>query len=411
MIVDMSIDTNKIRKDFPSLQKSYNSKPVIYFDNACMTLKPKRITDAVIDYYHNFPGCHGRTNHLFGEETTKKIEESRRKIQKFFNASSKEEIVFVRNSTEGLNLLANTIDFEPGDIIVSSDIEHNSNLRPWQIMERKKNISRIIIPTKEDTSFDLEKYKEKMSSRVKLVTVLATSNLTGVSFPLEEIIEHAHEHGALVCIDAAQSSLYQHFDVQKMDIDFLVASIHKMWGPTGVGVLYGKKRLLNELPQFLSGGETVEDTTYTGATLAELPDKFEAGLQNYAGIIGAGATIDYIREIGQKNIYAHILELNSYASSQLSEIDGLRFIGPEDPELRSGITNLLIDGISAGDVSRILNESENIMTRFGKHCVHSWYNSRKIPESLRISFSAYNTFGEIDTMTSALKSILKFFRP
>jgi cysteine desulfurase/selenocysteine lyase len=406
----MSFDIHKIRSDFPSLQKSHNSKPIIYFDNACMTLKPRQVTDAIIDYYHNFPGCHGRTNHLFGVETTKRIEESRRKIQKFFNASSKEEIIFVRNSTEGLNLLANTIEFKPGDVIVSSDIEHNSNLRPWQTIERTKNINRIIVPTNEDTTFNLEKYKEAITSEVKLVTVLATSNLTGVSFPLEEIIVHAHKHGALVCIDGAQSSLYQPFDVQKMDIDFLVASIHKMWGPTGMGILYGKKKLLKELPQFLTGGETVEDTTYTGATIADLPDKFEAGLQNYAGIIGTGAAIDYIRDIGQKNIFAHILELNTYASAQLSKIDGLQFLGPEDPKLRSGITNLLIDGISAGDVSRILNESENIMTRFGKHCVHSWYNSRKMPESLRISFSAYNTIDEIDTLTDSLKNILKFFR-
>jgi cysteine desulfurase/selenocysteine lyase len=406
----MPFDVKKLRMDFPSLQKIHNNKPIVYFDNACMTLKPSQVTDAIIDYYQNFPGCHGRTNHLFGAETTKKIDESRRKIQRFYNASSMEEIIFVRNSTEGLNLLANTIDFKPGDIIVSSDIEHNSNLRPWQVIERKKDISRIMIPTNEDTTFNVEKFKEKMSSKVRLVTVLATSNLTGVSFPLEEIIQHAHGHGALVCVDAAQSSLYQPLDVQKMDIDFMVTSIHKMWGPTGVGILYGKKKFLNQLPQFLTGGETVEDTTYTGATIAQLPDKFEAGLQNYAGIIGAGATIDYIRDIGPKNIYAHILELNSYATSQISEMNGLRFLGPENPKHRSGITNLLIDGISAGDVSRILNESENIMTRFGKHCVHSWFNSRKLPESLRISFSAYNTFEEIDIMTKSLKSILKFFR-
>lgn len=406
----MRFDINTLRMDFPPLQKSYNNKPVVYFDNACMTLKPRQVTDAVVHYYQDFPGCHGRTNHLFGAETTKKIDESRRKIQKFLNASSKEEIIFVRNSTEGLNLLANTIDFKPGEIVVSSDIEHNSNLRPWQMIERKKGIRRIVVPTHEDTSFNLEKFKEIMSADVKLVTVLATSNMTGVSFPLEEIIPCAHEHGALVCVDAAQSGLYQTFDVQKMDIDFLVASIHKMWGPTGVGILYGKKMLLNQLPQFLGGGETVEDTTYTGATIAPLPDKFEAGLQDYAGIIGAGAAIDYIKDLGQKNIYERILELNSYATSQLNGINGLKFLGPENPRLRSGIINLLMDGISAGDVSRILNESENIMTRFGKHCVHSWYNSRKHPDSLRISFSAYNTFEEIDILIKTLKNILKFFR-
>lgn len=406
----MSLDVNRLRKDFPSLQKIHKKKPVIYFDNACMTLKPKPVTDAIIDYYHNFPGCHGRTNHLFGAETTKKIEESRRKIQKFFNAAHPEEIIFVRNSTEGLNLLANTIDFKAGDTVVTSDIEHNSNLRPWQIIERKRGIARIIIPTNEDTTFNLEKFKGKMSSQVKLVSVLSTSNLTGVTFPLEEIISIAHDNGALVCIDAAQSSLYMPLDVQKLHIDFMVASIHKMWGPTGVGILYGKKKLLNELPQFLGGGETVEDTTYSGATIAPLPDKFEAGLQNYAGIIGAGATIDYIREIGQKNIYAHMLELNSHVSTQLSGIDSLKFLGPTDPKERSGITNILIEGIAVGDVSRILNESDNIMTRFGKHCVHSWFNSRKYPDSLRISFSAYNTFEEIDIMIKSLKNVLKFFK-
>jgi len=406
----MSLDINKLRSDFPPLQKNYNHKPIIYFDNACMTLKPRAVTDAIINYYQDFPGCHGRTNHLFGAETTKKVDESRRKIQKFFNASAKEEIIFIRNSTEGLNLLANTIDFKPGQFIVSSDIEHNSNLRPWQMIERKKGIRRIIVPTHEDTTFDLEKYKKIMSSEVKLVTVLATSNLTGVSFPLEEIIHCAHDNEALICVDAAQSSLYQSFDVQKMDIDFLVTSIHKMWGPTGVGILYGKKELLNKLPQFLGGGETVEDTTYNGATVAPLPDKFEAGLQDYAGIIGAGTAVDYINHIGQDNILAHIIELNSYATSQLSEIAGLQILGPKDPSLRSGIINLQIEGISAADVSRIFNESENIMTRFGKLCVHSWYNSRRFPDSLRISFSAYNTFEEIDIMIKTLKRILKFFR-
>jgi len=406
----MSFDVHKLRPDFPALARSHRKKPVVYLDNACMTLKPRPVTEAILDYYHRFPGCHGRSYHLFGEETTKKVEESRQKIQRFLNAAFPQEIIFVRNSTEGLNLLAHTIDFQAGDVVVSSDIEHNSNLRPWQILEKKKDVIRTIIPTKADTSFNLDLYREKIMPIAKLVTILSTSNLTGVSFPLEQIIKIAHEHRALVCIDAAQSSLSQKLDVQKLDVDFLVASLHKMWGPTGVGILYGKKKLLEELPQFLAGGETIEDITYTSAKVAPLPDKFEAGLQDYAGIIGAGAAIDYINDIGQKNIQAQIQELNAYATSKLVEVDGLKLLGPADPGLRSGIINILIDGISAADVSRLLNESENIMTRFGKHCVHSWFNKNKFPDSIRISFSAYNTFEEIDILVQALKNILKFFR-
>ena len=316
----------------------------------------------------------------------------------------------MRNATEGLNLLANTIEFNPVDLIVTSDIEHNSNLLPWQLLEKKKKIRRLIIPTNPDTTFNLDKYKERMSPDVKLVSMLYTSNLTGVTFPIEDIIQIAHENKAWVCVDAAQAALARPIDVQKLDIDFMVASIHKMWGPTGIGILYGKKELLDELPQFLAGGGTVEDITYGSAKISPLPDKFEAGLQDYAGAIGAGAAVDYIREVGQKNILEHIQELNVYATSRLSEICGVEFIGPQDARLRSGISNLWIEGIPVADASRILNESENIMARYGKHCLHSWYNSHKKADSIRFSFGAYNTFEEIDVMVRSLQNILKFFR-
>ena len=406
----MALNLTRLREDFPALSRFHKKKPVIYFDNACMTLKPKQVTDAILEYYHGFSGCHGRTNHLFGNETTKHYEQTRRKLQKFFNAAYPEEIIFVRNSTEGINLLANTLNFNPGDIIVSSDIEHNSNLLPWQVLEKRKGIKRIIVSTNEDTTFNLDGFAEKVDEGTKLVSVLSTSNLTGVSFPLSDIIQIAHKKGALVCVDAAQSGLSQKIDVQALDIDFMVTSLHKMWGPTGIGILYGKREILEKLPQFLCGGETIDDTTYGSATIAPLPDKFEAGLQNYAGVIGAGSTIDYINRIGQKNIYKQIQDLNIYASEQFSEIEGTIFIGPKNPELRSGIINLLVENISAVDVSRILNESENIMIRVGKHCVHSWFNSKKLPDSIRISFSAYNTREEIDVLVESFKDILEFFR-
>lgn len=406
----MSNISEKIRKDFPAINQVHKKKPVVYLDNACMTLKPKSVTDAIMDYYHKFPGCHGRTNHLFGAETTKSYDRAREKIRKFFNAAYFEEIVFVRNSTEGLNILANTIDFQPGDIVVTSDIEHNSNLLPWQNLEKNKGIKRIIVPTNDDTTFNIDTFRESIDEKVKLVSILYTSNLTGVSFPVEDIIHTAHQKGAMVCLDAAQSGLYCPIDVQKLNVDFLVTSIHKMWGPTGVGILYGKKEHLEQLPQFLTGGETIYDTTYESATTADLPDKFEAGLQNYAGVAGAGAAIEYIKKVSQEKIKSQVQELNAYASSKIAEITGIKLLGPESPALRSSIINMLLDGIDAADAAKILNESENIMVRFGKHCVNSWFNKRKLPDSLRVSFSAYNTFEEIDALTAALKNIMKFFK-
>lgn len=405
----MNFDSEKIRENFPALSQTYNKKPIIYFDNACMTLKPIQVTDSIIQYYHEFSGCHGRTNHLFGKKTTKHFEESRKKIRKFINATHAEEIIFLRNSTEGLNLLSNTLDLKAGDIIVSSDIEHNSNLMPWQKLEKKIGIKRIIVPTLQDTTFDLDKFKKKMNHNVKLVSVLSTSNLTGVNFPIDEIIKIAHSYGSLVLVDAAQSTLYRHLDVQKLNIDFMVASLHKMWGPTGVGFLYGKRDLLEKMPQFMVGGETVDDTTYNSSTTSKLPDKFEAGLQNYAGVIGAGAAIDYINKIGQKNIHKQINKLNSYATDKLLSLNRVKILGPKDPLKRSAILNIFLENKNVVDVSRIINESENIMTRVGKHCVHSYYNSRKLNDSLRISFSAYNNYEEIDTLYDAFKNILKYF--
>lgn len=402
--------SKKIRQDFTALHQLHKKKPVIYLDNACMTLKPRIVIEAIEEYYNEFPGCHGRTSHLFGAKTTKSYDRTREKIRKFFNAAFFEEIVFLRNSTEGLNLLAKTIDFAPGDIVVSSDIEHNSNLLPWQDLEKKTGIKRVIVPTNEDTTFNIDRFRESLPGKVKLVSILFTSNLSGISFPIEDIIHIAHQKGALVCIDAAQSGLYRPIDVQKLDVDFLVTSIHKMWGPTGVGVLYGKKKLLEQLPQFLTGGETIYDTTYDSAAIADLPDKFEAGLQDYAGVAGAGAAVDYIKNIGQKNIYSQVQALNAYASSKIAGIPGIKLIGPASPGLRSSIINMFLEGIEAADVAKILNESENIMVRFGKHCVNSWFNQRNLPDSLRVSFSAYNSFAEIDVLISALKNIMTFFK-
>ncbi len=409
----MAFQLDKLREDFPSLSRIINKKPVIYLDNACMTLKPRSVIEAIVDYYFNFPGCHGRTNHHFGAETTEKYENSRKKFQKFLNAAHSDEIIFLRNATEGLNLLAHILPLAKGDIIFSSDIEHNSNLLPWQAVEKKKGIQRIIISTLPDTSFDLNHFRKKLTSfapRVKLVSILSHSNLTGVAFPVRDIIEASHQAGALVCVDAAQSALSHPLDVRAWDVDFLVLSVHKMWGPTGIGILYGKKSLLESLPQFLTGGETVVDTTHTSATLAGLPDKFEAGLQDYAGVIGAGVAVDYIRKVGKTTILNQVIKLNHLATEKIKQIPGVSILGPQDHSARNSILNFIVDGLNVSDAAKILNESRNIMVRSGKHCVHSFYNSRKISDSLRISFSAYNTFTEIDAFIDTFKQIIKYFR-
>jgi len=406
----MNFSVDRLRSAFPALRASVRKKPVVYLDNACMTLKPEPVLKAMDAYYRDFPGCHARTDHLFGVETSRRFEDARRRIAAFFNAADPREIVFTRNATEGLNLLAHTLDLKTGDVVVSSDIEHNSNLLPWQALEKRKGVKRLVVSTRPDTTFDLDRFREQMTPAVRLVTVLHTSNLTGVVFPVADIVRIAHGFGALVCVDAAQAALSHRIDVSALDVDFLVASVHKMWGPTGMGVLYGKQRLLEALPQFLTGGGTVEDAGYSSVTVQGLPDKFEAGLQNYAGALGAGAAVDFIRETGQDAIAAQVRDLNRRATALLAGLKGLTVLGPSDADLRSGILNIVIDGMEASDAARVLHQSENVMVRFGKHCVHPWYAARRVPDSLRISFGAYNTAGEVETMAAALGNVLKFFR-
>jgi cysteine desulfurase/selenocysteine lyase len=406
----MTFSVDCLREAFPALRVSVRKKPVIYFDNACMTLKPEPVLRAMDDYYRNFPGCHARADHLFGTETSRNYAEVRRKVAAFFNAADPCEIVFTRNATEGLNLLAYTLDLKAGDVVVSSDLEHNSNLLPWQALEKRRGVRRLIVSTRVDTIFDLDRFREQLTPAVRLVSVLHTSNLTGVVFPVADIVRIAHEHGALVCVDAAQAALARTIDVRALDVDFLVASAHKMWGPTGMGILYGKRALLEALPQFLTGGGTVEDVGYNSVTVNGLPDKFEAGLQNYAGAAGVGAAVDFIREVGQEAIAAQVCDLNARASELVAGMDGVTVLGPREAALRSGILNIVIDGLDAADAARVLHQSENIMVRFGKHCVHPWYASRRVPDSLRFSFGAYNTADEVDTAAAALRNVVKFFR-
>ena len=406
------MDVEQIRKDFPALQRKYNERPVIYFDNACMTLKPKPVIEAILDYYENFPSCGGRSVHKFGTEVTIKIDESREAMKKFINASRKEEIIFTKNTTESLSFVANGLKFEKDDIVVSSDKEHNSNLLPWQRLKILKGIHHVIIPSNTDNTFNIEALKEcvsKYKKRIKLMSFVHQSNLDGVVIPAEEIVEIAHDNGSPVLLDCAQSVPHREVDVKKLDVDFIAFSVHKMCGPTGVGVLYGKYDLLKEMNPLIAGGGTVESTTYDNFKFLMPPERFEAGLQNYAGIVGAKAAAEYLSKLGKNNIEQHEIKLNKYVTDSLRDYPEILILGPEKPELRHGIFPFNIKGFEAHDVALILDEVANIMLRSGAHCVHSWFEARKIKGCARASFFIYNTLEEAKIFVENIKKLIQGF--
>ncbi len=398
------LNTDKIRADF-NILSSKNGLVPLYLDNACMSLKPLQVVEAMNDYYFNYPACAGRSSHKLGDKVTKKVKEARQIIAKFINAKE-EEIVFTRNTSEGLNLLANSLDLKKGEAVLISDKEHNSNLVPWLRLRDKTGIEVRVCPSKEDNTFDLEKFSE-LAKGVKLVSMVHTSNLDGVTNPAKEIIEIAHKNGALVCLDVAQSIPHRKIDVQDLDVDFLAFSGHKMLGPTGTGVFYGKKELLEKLSSFLVGGDTVEFTTYNSYKMLPVPEKFEAGLQDYAGIIGLGEAVKYLSQFDYKDIAEHELKLNTYITEELKKISEIKIIGPTDPAQRSGIVNFYIENTDMHKFAIMLDEMENVEIRSGQHCVHSWFNSKKIYNSARVSLYLYNTMEEAETFITNLNKIIK----
>jgi len=406
----MTLDTAKIRELFPALQVQVKKKPVIYLDNACMSLKPIPVIEAMNDYYYSYPGCHGRTTYYFGRRTTEEYDRARERLARLINAPQSKELIFVRNTSEGLNLIANSLPFSEGDIVVTTNVEHNSNLLPWQVLKRRRGVEHIIVKLEEDLTFDRSAFVDAMSSNVRLVSVAHTSNLTGVTMPVKEIAEIAHKNGALVMVDAAQSVAHSKVDVQDLGIDILVFSVHKMMGPTGVGALWAKEEVLNKMEPFLVGGETVLNTFYDSYVPAGLPDRFEAGLQNYAGAIGAGVAAEYLMDLGPDEVHEHEVALNRIMTDMLMGIDGLRIIGPKNPELRGGILNVSVDGMKALEIARILDQTCNIMVRAGYLCVHSWYNACDLPHSIRASVYVYNTPAECELFAQVLTQLIKHYR-
>ncbi|MBI2542542.1 cysteine desulfurase [Candidatus Woesearchaeota archaeon] len=396
-------DANKARKDFPVL-----SKDIIYFDNACMSLKPLQVIERINEYYKEYSACAGRSAHKLASRVENEVAKSREELRKIVNAKKQEEIIFTRNTTEGINLVANSIGLRKGDEVIISDKEHNSNLLPW-LKLRKNGMIVKICPGNSDGTFNLENFEKLISKKTKIVSVVFTSNVDGVTNPIKGICKIAHDNGSLVLADGAQAVPSHEVDVGGLDVDFLAFSGHKMLGPTGTGVLYGKKKLLEKMDQFIIGGETVTNTNYDSYEMEELPMKFEAGLQDYAGIIGLGEACRYLKRVGLGSIKKQELKLNALISRELLKNEKIRILGPGDAGQRSGIFSFNIKGMNPHNVSKILENSRNILTRSGMHCVHSWFNSRKIGGSVRASMYFYNTEEEAEIFVGEVQKICKAF--
>lgn len=404
---------DQIRADFPLLQKTFNRKPPIYFDNACMTLRPRPVIEALVEYYESYSACAGRSNHQLARRVNDAVHEARKKVAKFLNSKRLEEVVFTRNTTEGLNLVARSLKWQDGDVIITTDKEHNSNLVPWLILAEKKGLKHVIVRSKPDNTFDVEAFKQVLdqhSGKVKLVSMAMTSNLDGVSIPVKEIISLAHKAKALVMLDAAQGVPHQKLDVRALDVDFLAFSGHKMCGPSGMGVFYGKYSLLEQLSGFMVGGDTVEYTTYDSFKLLPPPEKFEAGLQDYAGMIGLGATVEYLTKVGLDQIHQHEHTLNQIITQGIQDLPGLTIIGPQDPALRGGVVSFYVDGVDVHQIALMLDQAANIMVRSGQHCVHSWFHAHNLNGSARASLYFYNTEEEAEMFVQHLKNVLSVLR-
>ena len=400
------MDVKRIRQDFAILSKKTGGKPLVYFDSACMALKPQQVVDAIVDYYTNYPVCGERSVHKLSTKVSMMVDEARETAQKHFNAPSKEEIVFLRNTTEGINLVAHAFGLKKGDEVITGDKEHNSNLAPWHLLRKQLGIQYTIVRSGKEDRFDLEAFKKAVTKKTKLVSMGQTANLDGTSLPAREIAEIAHDKGAAVMLDGAQSAPHEPVDLQKLECDFFACSVHKMCGPTGVGILFGRQEHLERMDPLNPGGSTVVETSYEGATFLKPPRKFEGGLQDYAGILGGAAAIQYLDTIGMEEISRHVRALNARLTKALEGAPGVRLVGPKDASLRGSIYSFVVDGIDSHDVALMLDEVGNISIRSGNHCVHSWLKAHGLKGTARASLYLYNTPEECDFFAETLRKLV-----
>lgn len=401
------MDVNEIRKDFPILNRQVKGKPLVYFDNAATTQKPQSVIDALVNYYTQHNANVHRGIHSLAEEATADFEATRDAVKEFINAGSREEIIFTRGTSESINLVAYTWgrqNLSAGDEVIISAMEHHSNIVPWQIVCEEKGAILKVIPINDNGELLMNEYEKLLSERTRIVSVMHISNAMGTVNPVKEIIEKAHAAGAVVLIDAAQSALHLDIDVQALDCDFMAFSSHKLLGPTGIGVLYGKRDILEAMPPFNGGGEMIKEVTFAKTTFNELPYKFEAGTPNIADTIAFKAAIDYVNTIGKENIRRQEEELLQYATEQLKQIDGLRIIGTAKEKL--SVISFVIDGVHPSDMG-VLLDNKGIAVRTGHHCAEPLMNRFGIPGTIRASFAFYNTKEEVDLLVDGLKKAIK----
>ncbi|MCD4685314.1 MAG: cysteine desulfurase [Anaerolineae bacterium] len=392
-------------------EEVHPGKRVVFLDSAASSQKPRQVIDAMRHYYeHEHANVH-RGIHVLSERATASYEGARDKVQKFINAKSRREIIYTRNATEAMNLVAATWarqNLAPGDVVVLSEMEHHSNLVPWHMLREQMGIVIRYIPVTDDGQLDMDAYATFLrEDPVKLVSVMHVSNVLGTVNPVREIIQQAHAAGAVVMIDGAQSVPHLAVDVQALDVDFYAFSGHKMAGPTGIGILYGKRALLEAMPPYMGGGEMIKRVTLDGSTWNELPHKFEAGTPAIAQAVGLGAAVDYLTALGMDNILAHEQQVADYALDRLSEVPGLTLYGPA-PEKRNGVATFTLMDIHAHDIAQLL-DVEGVAVRAGHHCAMPLHQRLGVPATARASFYVYNTTADVDALIAAIEAARKVF--
>ncbi|HET9431709.1 MAG TPA: cysteine desulfurase [Chitinophagaceae bacterium] len=405
--IEKKLDIRAIRAQFPVLNRTVKGKPLVYFDNAATSQKPQVVIDALVNYYSGYNANIHRGIHTLADEATAAYEATRVRAQEFINAASREEIIFTRGTTEGINLVAYSWGrqhIQEGDEIIISAMEHHSNIVPWQILCEEKGALLKITPVSDSGELLMDEFEKLLGPKTKLVAIVHVSNALGTVNPVQQIIELAHKTGALVLIDGAQSTIHLDIDVQALDCDFFVFSSHKLYGPTGIGVLYGKKQLLEAMPPYQGGGEMIKEVSFEKTTYNDLPYKFEAGTPNIADTIAFKTALDFVAETGKEQIRRHENDLLAYATNQLKKIPGLRIIGEAKEKI--SVISFVIDKIHPQDIG-ILLDNAGIAVRTGHHCTQPLMQRFGIPGTVRASFAMYNTREEIDAMIKALEKAIK----
>jgi cysteine desulfurase / selenocysteine lyase len=399
---------SKIREQFPVLHQQVNGRDLVYFDNAATSQKPISVINALVDYYKGYNANIHRGIHTLAEKATQAFEDTRRAAKIFINATSEEEIIFVRGVTEAINLVATSYGrtfVQEGDEIIISGLEHHSNIVPWQMLCEEKKALLKVIPVSDNGELDLEAFTKLLSPKTRLVSVNHASNSLGTINPVKEIIDLAHKAGAVVLVDGAQAGAHLEIDVQQLDCDFYCLSAHKMYGPTGAGILFGKKELLEKMPPYQGGGEMIKDVTFKKTTYNDLPYKFEAGTPNIADVVAFKYAIDFITDIGKENIAAHEYELLVYATGKISALPGVKLVGTAKQKV--SVLSFIIEGIHPFDIGQML-DARGIAVRTGHHCTQPLMDRFGIEGTVRASFAVYNTKAEVDQLVEGVSRIINF---